>query len=63
MSPTLLLLAIKTLERAREAMESAWHELEPGDGQMGDQFIRQHDMAKRIAEVDSAVRQLRIGKA
>lgn len=33
------------------AMESAWYELEPGDGVMGDQFIRQNDMQKRIEKV------------
>jgi len=47
--------AREALLRAKEAMESAWYELDPGDGVIGDQFIRQNDMRKRIAIVEAAL--------
>jgi hypothetical protein len=43
--------AREALVKAEEAMQSAWYELEPGPPVIGDQFIRQEDMEKRMKMV------------
>jgi len=52
---TLTAEAIEELTSAVDAMESAWHELSPGDCTIGDQFIRQNDMRSRINKAREAL--------
>ncbi len=46
---------IRTLEaalrKAKIAMESAWHQLEPGDSHIGMQFIPRNDMTREIEAI------------